>query len=644
MISTLTRTIRCNQKDAIDLISNVDREGRAILKCSSFQTCMDLKIEVEKHSAGHMGVTGTKGQPLKVMVLHKTTVAAQEFAVQLLSWFQDFLSVHAVFRKIFADIILENTSYNLKHILLNDWKLWKTARAAWHHLLISSMLIEYENKKKLACVFTSLYPILMQDFTRDDHDHNCSIVSMSVQLFTVPSIAQHLIAHESAFYKLMHTFYSEAIEKHVKKKVIQFTKNNSNLHAFRRASYILYDLRYLLSFKPEVWNDQLRMNFLHGVQTLLKLLREMQGMDAVFRQTGQHMEFEPDWESAFNLHIKLAQVVTLVLDWCSSDKIVLVKVYRNLLRNLSESEFILANAIKETRECADHSASCFNYDVSSKYVSIHLPLSRFFAGVYLHLEKYNLDYRTAMGQDKPTLEIEEIIEPVLCTQTMMAQVHAGMWRRNGYALLHQLFFYRNVRCRAEMLDRDIVVLQIGASIIESNEFLIHVLNKFNLLNWLRPEFESEQLTNSSEEDSIRQLMNIIDEMLDLLIVIVGERYIPGVSRVTVEDKIKNEIIQQLCIKPFSHSELSHNLMDAQDNSMEHVIDSVAVFQKPNQSDKKGEYVLKDEFYDNYNMFFYHYTKEEKSKSEETQRKRREKLKQFVCCPPPKLPQLTENFA
>lgn len=43
---------------------------------------------------------------------------------------------------------------------------------------------------------------------------------------------------------------------------------------------------------------------------------------------------------------------------------------------------------------------------------------------------------------------------------MIAQVHAGMWRRNGFALLNQLYFYHNVKCRAEMLDRDIVMLQV----------------------------------------------------------------------------------------------------------------------------------------------------------------------------------------
>lgn len=46
------------------------------------------------------------------------------------------------------------------------------------------------------------------------------------------------------------------------------------------------------------------------------------------------MEFEPEWESAFNLHIKLATVISLALEWCGSDKVVLVKAYRATLRQL----------------------------------------------------------------------------------------------------------------------------------------------------------------------------------------------------------------------------------------------------------------------------------------------------------------------
>lgn len=258
----------------------------------------------------------TKIQPLKVAIFHKNSVACQNFAMQLLLWFQDFLGVHATLRKIFADIILStpNSAYSLKQILMYDIKLWKSARSAWHRLLIAGMLMEYENKKELAIMFTKVYTNIMQDFIRDDHYQTFSIVSLSVQLFTVPTIAHHLIANELAFFKLMHTYYAESIEKYVKNRILQFSKNAASMTVFKRASFIITDLKYLLTFKPEVWTPELRNGFLHGVQILIRLLKCMQGMDAVTRQIGQHMEYEPEWESAFTLHIKLAHLISLVTE------------------------------------------------------------------------------------------------------------------------------------------------------------------------------------------------------------------------------------------------------------------------------------------------------------------------------------------
>ena len=647
VISTLTTVVKCDQKEAVEYVTSIDRDGRSVVKCATFAACYKLKNEIEKKGVRSSAIANSKIQPLRVSIFHKSTVACQTFALQLLHWFQEFLGLSTGFRAVLSEIVLtspSSTNYSLRQIFLYDIKLWKTARSAWHRLLISGMLMEYENKKELAINFTKVYTNIMQDFLRDDHYHSFSVVSLSVQLFTVPTVAHHLIAHESAFFKLIHTYYAECIEKYIKNKVLVFPKNAASTFN-KRAQYIITDLRYLLTFKPEVWTQELRLGFLHGIQIVIRLLKSMQGMDAVTRQIGQHMEYEPEWESAFTLHIKLSHLITSIIDWCSTDKVILVKVYRMVLSALNENQFIVNHAPCETKELADHSANCLMYDVSTKPVSIHLPLTRFLAGLYIHFEKFNLTFdNVSTTSEKPTPE--EIIEPVLCTRTMISQVYSGMWRRNGYSLLNQLFFYRNVKCRSEMLDRDVVILQMGASLIESNEFLIHLLNKFNLLQWTEESYKP--VLPASEEDMIRQIVNMVDEFLELLIIVIGERYIPGIGQITDDDRIKKEIIQQLCIKPLSHSECTKALNDehghGHENDIEPVIHHVAVFEKPTSANKKGVYSLKDEFFVDYNMYFYHYTKEEKSKSEEMQRQRHKNKSELICCPPPKLPLLASPFS
>jgi len=642
VINMLMRVLKCSQKEAIEYVTGVDREGRTVIKCSGFKPCTDLKGEVEKFTYRH------SNRPLKVLVLHSHVVAHQTFAIRLLKWLQQFISHCEGFRVLFSNIALNTKLPDqsvVQGILTRDSQLWKSARTAWHRLFIYGMLMEYESKKALSIVFTNNYGSVMKDFIKDDHDHSFSIVSLSVQLFTVPTLAHLLIAKHEALFNLLTTFMSESSRRCNAAGKFEFERNMPH-HNFKRAQFILYDLRYLLSAKPEEWTDDLRRGFLQGLSLLFNLFSNMQCMDAVRRQEGQHMEYEPEWESAFNLHIKLSPVITLALEWCSSDRVVLIKSFGSLLKKLHEQQ---ANEQppNQVRELANHSATCLQYDVASEPVSIHLPLSRFLAGLFLHLEKYNLHFHSSEFNNSMKPTPEQIIDPVLTAQAMISQVHAGMWRRNGYSLLNQLYFYHNVKCRSEMLDRDIVLLQVGASLIESNEFLIHVLNRFNLLNWVQPDFEVNALKNP-EEDRLRQTINLVEEFLGLLITIIGERYIPGVGQVTTDDRLKKEIIQQLCIKPLSHSELSKTLPeDVMHNvqiELERIIREVATFKKPVHTSAKGVYELNPHLYSEYNVFFYHYTKEEHSKSEEVQRKRRKAQGELECCPPPKLPRLTESFS
>ncbi|XP_034490388.1 E3 ubiquitin-protein ligase UBR1 isoform X2 [Drosophila innubila] len=652
VIQTLTKIAKCRHKDAMEIVAAIDREGRAVVKCDTFKECNDLKTAIENQMIPPSGLltNARHSQSLRTSVLNINSVACQQFALQLLSWFQEFLVRHYLFRKIFATLMQQkNESFCIRLILEYDVKLWKTARTCWHRLLISGMLMEYENKMVLAQEFSRRYATIVEDFISDDHDHSFSIVSLSVQLFTVPSIAHHLIAQEGILDKLLHTFYHVAIEKFIHNRRLHFSKNIASMAFFKRANYILYDLRYLLVLKPEVLSNELRSGFLEGCKALMRVLNVMQGMESITRQMGQHMDYEPEWECAFNLHIKLASTISQVIEWAASDVKLLRKLYKMTVRSLVTNNFIVGSEKVEPKTVAGHVANCLIYDVSLRPVSIHLPLSRFYAGIYLHLGTHDLTYDGLQAETEALnikLTPREIIEPVLCTQAMIAQVAAGMWRRNGYSLLHQLYFYRNVRCRVEMLDRDIVCLQIGASLMESNEFLIHMLNKFNMIAWAQPNYETE-LAQSPMDDEFMRQVSMTDEFLDLLIVIIGERWMPGVSIVSEEDRLRKEIIQLLCTKSHSHSELSRALPDgnggSNDSIIEDVINTVAVFKKPVGAESKGVYELKEHLYEEFNVYFYHYTKEEKSKAEELQRERRKAKQQLVCCPPPMLPQLTPAF-
>ncbi len=78
------------------------------------------------------------------------------------------------------------------------------------------------------------------------------------------------------------------------------------------------------------------------------------------------------------------------------------------------------------------------FQVSSKAVSVHHPLTRALAGLSLHLGSFDLHLSSNEFTVRERPNVLQMIEPALRTTVLVAQVHAGMWRRNGYSLVDQV--------------------------------------------------------------------------------------------------------------------------------------------------------------------------------------------------------------
>ncbi|UYV84135.1 UBR1 [Cordylochernes scorpioides] len=629
VISTLSRALNVTQNVAVTIATQIDREGRSTVLCATHASCKQLARDIEKLTARH------GSRPLKVLLIHSDILAHQNFAMRLLSWIRNFLAYSEAFRVIFSDIMVKPDFQTclLQSVMLNDVQLWKSARNQWHQLFISSMHMDQECKKLFAKIFLRNYPTIMKDFIADDHEHSVSITCLSVQIFTMP-LAHTLVEEDDALNILLRTFLSECEPNRNETGKLAFERNHFNATlSFKRASYILYDIKYLLTVKPKEWSEKLRKHFINGLQSLLQLLVWMQGMDSVVRQMGQHVEFEAEWETGVNLQLKLASVITLAIEWCGADYTVLIRALRLALRKL---EGIQGNLNYLNIEFANHSASCIDYNVAYLPVTIHIPLSRFVAGLLLQLGKYNAKY------DKTTFALEHIPSPVqlmeypLRTLVLIAQFRAGMWRRNGYSLLNQVFFYSNVKLRDEMFDRDIQMLQIAASLMNSDDFLIHLLNKYGLVQWAQKIESSTDNTKKSEErERENEILTIAEEFLLCILYVVSERYVPGLGKVDSTGKIKKEILQLLCIEPMPPSQIFKQLPKDpnHETGMEAVINEVGNFRQISCT-SKGKYELKSELYKEFNPYYYHYTREEQSKAGEAQIKRKRSNREEECCPPP----------
>uniref|UniRef100_A0A8C3T0U9 E3 ubiquitin-protein ligase n=1 Tax=Chelydra serpentina TaxID=8475 RepID=A0A8C3T0U9_CHESE len=645
VIYTLQKAVNCTQKEAIGFATTVDRDGRRSVRYGDFQYCDQAKSVIVRN-------TSRQTKPLKVQVMHSSIVAHQSFGLKLLTWLGNVIGYSDGLRRILCQVGLqegpdgENSSL-VDKLMLSDSKLWKGARSVYHQLFMSSLLMDLKYKKLFAIRFARNYERLQSDYVKDDHDREFSIADLSVQIFTVPSLARMLIIEENLMTTIIKTFMDHLRHRDIQGR-FQFERYTAlQAFKFRRVQSLILDLKYVLISKPADWTNDLRQKFLEGFDAFLELLKCMQGMDPITRQVGQHIEMEPEWEAAFTLQMKLTHVISMMQDWCALDEKVLIEAYKKCLTVLMQCHSGFTDGEQPiVLSICGHSVETIRYCVSQEKVSIHLPVSRLLAGLHVLLSKSEVAYKfpelLPLSELSPPLLIEH---PLRCL-VLCAQVHAGMWRRNGFSLVNQIYYYHNVKCRREMFDKDIIMLQTGVSMMDPNHFLMIMLSRFELYQiFSTPDYGKRFNTENTNKDVVQQNNTLIEEMLYLIIMIVGERFSPGVGQVNATDEIKREIIHQLSIRPMAHSELVKALPEDEnkETGMESVIEAVACFKKPGLTGR-GLYELKPECTKDFNLYFYHFSRAEQSKAEEAQRKLKRQNREDTALPPPVLPPLSPLFA
>uniref|UniRef100_A0A8C6K9E8 E3 ubiquitin-protein ligase n=1 Tax=Nothobranchius furzeri TaxID=105023 RepID=A0A8C6K9E8_NOTFU len=641
VIYTLQKAVNCSQKEAVAFATTVDRDGRKCVRYGDFQFCDQAKSVIVRN-------TSRQSKPLRVHVMHSSVVAHQCFALKALSWLGQIIQYSDGLRRILCQVCLQRIpgredSSLIDCLMLNDSKMWKGARNTYHQLLMNSLLMDLKYKKIFAIQFAKVTLLslitpklqrsirLQTDYMEDDHDRLVSVTSLSVQLFTVPTMARMLMVEENLMTTIIRTFVDHLRHRDPQGR-FQFDRYTAQqAFKFGRVQSLIGDLKYVLISPPPEWSDQLRNKFLEGFDAFLDLLKCMQGMDPVMRQVGQHIEMEPEWEAAFTLQMKLTHIIYMIQEWCSTDELVLIQAYKKCLSALSHCLGGLPDGDQPiSLSLAGHSVDTFRYQVSQEKVSIHLPVCRLLAGLHVLLSRTEVASRVPEQLPLSELCPHLLIELPLRCLVLCAQVHAGMWRRNGFSLINQIYYYHNVKCRVEMFDKDIVMLQAGASMMDPNHFLMIVLSRFELFH-IFSSTDIRKRYREANKDLVQQ-NTLIEEMLHLIIMIVGERYVVGVGQVEPLDEVRREIIHQLSIRPMAHSELVKALPENgnKETGLERVIDSVASFKKPGVTGR-GLYELRPEWNKHFNLYYHHYSRADQSKEVKKTKRRGYSLVNLLQC-------------
>jgi E3 ubiquitin-protein ligase UBR2 len=622
VIRALTVSIDCEEAQAMRLASTVDREGRTVVCYGNRDKCDAVRDNVQRRTQRETNRRTQRTGPLEVKVLRSSVVCCQHFAVRLLNWITSQVKLFPPFATIVGNLLLHDCSkfcrleadddvevliptvdYDtncispscghqspLVRLVLADRFLWKSARLTYHKLLMATILMHLEQKRNFGRLLIEHYDAIYADFTDDDHDDKFSIISMSVQIFTVPTIARFLIREYNAIERIV-KYQHNFMEKYVKTtprglRVLDFTATEFPA-VLERSLHSITDLGYLLLLTPKRhdWDGELRKGYLLGATEFLSFLRDFQHMDEVKRQFTDHQLNESEWETAFNIFIRIEDAIFMMSQWAITEEHVHINLLtRCILEIVNQTKHMKEFENRRDVTVNGFVASCVEYDIAQKPVSIHQPLWRFAAALFTAMPEI-LDNYVCVDSDAPdsppliTTDLNDgswelvkkvgkrnlhglrsiLMEMPLRCIVLKAQTNAQLWRRNGFALEHQLHHFSNL-CRGEMADRDILMLQVVAAITDPNCFLIRVLDRFSLTRWATFGFEDMPATRSSEssipstpsataEDLSRITVTLAEEMLHLIIALLMERYIPGVGQITSADVLRREVLHILCTGP-----------------------------------------------------------------------------------------------
>lgn len=284
-------------------------------------------------------------------------------------------------------------------------------------------------------------------------------------------------------------------------------------------------------------------------------------------------------------------------------------------------------------------------------VSCHFPLQRTFSQLIRALSDsaYGLDIFLSMVQSR-VLEDDEsvwvhdsdsaigfwhrvhLIEPVLQAIVWDAQVHSGLWVRNGMSVINHSMNYGEPPFCARFRDLDLLLLQFSFQILGVDWVMASIMQRFDVEEW----YEAAQSADAKEAELM------VTECLALLSQLASElppKVIDGDAMRSLIPYLRREIVQRLCVGPCAHSDLSkianeffasrENLFPASFSGgpvLDQILKEVCVEAGFSASSGSGDssapgggkfqYRLKPELYAEYNPTFVHLTRKQHESAHE----------------------------
>ncbi len=556
----------------------------------------------------------------------------------------------------------------LDYLILYDLRLWKILRINIRHLYITTVVTIPHFKRILGLRFAGLYTALAQLYLIADREPDHSIINLSIQMLTTPTITQEVVERGNFLTNLMAILYTFLTTRQVgfpedisPRAVLAF---DAGAVTNRRMFHFFLDLRWL--FQSEFIHYRMRVEP-HYLLQFLDLVKLHQGVCPNTRATGEHVEYESDaWISAsmivkeINKLCKQAAVSYDPKPELDPDNVHLQRAIRTvaqvvMINSLGyERKRFSAAEVKE--DLTWHIVGPFEdsqkmyhvpkHEVQTEPMSFHHPLHYLLSWLLESAKDFSRDdtrrlmyfttadlkdlgtaFRTAHVAGNLTSAdlLSAIFDHSLRVCVWLAQMKAGMWVRNGITLRHQAHTYRSVSHRDTGYQRDIHMVQAGLVLCGSNDerpgerFLAQMIDRFQMVDWFQGNYG---LVSGFEES---QQIDVLEDFFHLLVIALCERshLAPGVDEKEQHVKLlQHDIAHALCFKPLSYSELSSRVTEKVSDSddFNQVLESLTNYRPPEGMSDTGTFELKAEFIELVDPYYAHYSRNHREEAENIYRK------------------------
>jgi E3 ubiquitin-protein ligase UBR1 len=549
----------------------------------------------------------------------------------------------------------------LDHLILYDLRMWKQLRVGVRDVFISTVVSIPQFKRLLSLRFAGVYTALAQLYLIADREPDHSIINLSLQMLTTPSITVEIVERGNFLTNLMAILYTFLTTRQVgypwnvdPKATLAFEQGAVTN---RRMYHFFLDMKYLLG--SDHVQERIREEERYLLQ-FLDLVKLHQGICPNIRAIGEHLEYETEaWLSASLITREINKLCRQFSDafvWNrdqdptnisrairAATKVAIVNSLGAERKRFDQTELKSETRFK-TLDCLEFDAQpsdflgpsyrIVDYTVAKEPMSFHHALHYTVSWLIDRARSMPRDHLLGLLLFSHT-ELQEEYSPTavaipdyqpdeyllvmfdfpLRVCAWLAQMRAGIWVRNGITLRHQMTQYRSVSQRDVSYQRDIFLLQAALVLCNPSVFLATMVDRFGLMGWMTGKYEG---AHHGFEDT--QAIEVVEDFVHLLIILLSDRnsLIPPEDDVDPQvASIRRDIAHVLCFKPLSYSDLTTRLADRIQNMDEFpdVLSEMTKFRPPEGLQDSGTFELKEQYIELVDPYLHQYTRNQREEAE-----------------------------